>query len=135
MRTLTVELPLPSADLSSNARVHWGKRHKATRAQRYDAWYAACQAKYKAEWKGDSPITVDVEYRYDKTATGYKARDIANALSALKAAFDGLVDAGIVPDDTRKWFRLGSFRLHTTAKELQAMGKHPGVTLTITAED
>ena len=117
-------IPLPPCDLSPNARVHWAKRAKATKAHRFAAYVQLVAAMREAKWRHMRPVIVDIEYRTGKGAKGYKPRDAQNALSSLKASFDALADAGIVPDDSAKWLTLGKVELLTRSTA-------PGVTFTI----
>jgi hypothetical protein len=76
-------------------------------------------------------VTVDVEYRCGGAKQGYRPRDVQNALSSLKAAFDALQDAGIVPSDAEKWLALGEIELLTRATDHRVKTLGPGVTFTI----
>ncbi|HEX2556688.1 MAG TPA: hypothetical protein VHK86_00060 [Nitrososphaera sp.] len=59
----------------------------------------------------------------------YRPQDEANAIGAFKAGQDSLVDANIVPRDSRKYVRQGPVTIYGTQKEHR--GKC-GVVLTIT---
>lgn len=89
---LSVELPWPNKFLSPNARVHHMVKHKATHAYRYQS----CSLGYLA---GRKPIAVPVLAILPITTTR-RRRDIDNVLAALKAALDGLTDAGWWKDDS-----------------------------------
>ena len=61
-------------------------------------------------------VTLDVEYRVcrSKTLPGdiyYRPTDPDNALASIKAAIDGLVDAGVLLDDKRTNVKLGDIDL------------------------
>ena len=94
---LTVVLSLPPKELSPNARPHWRAKAKATKAYRNEARVAALQAMsgLPKHWhhfdKGKTFVTF-----YKPT---FRRTDPDNLLSSLKAAFDGLVDAGLLTDD------------------------------------
>jgi hypothetical protein len=47
---------------------------------------------------------------------------VQNAIAALKPAIDGMVDAGVIPDDSARWLEWGGFKL-TRVKN----GNPPGV--------
>lgn len=75
-----------------------------------------------------TPVILHWDFYYGKRrdASGrilkdncYRAYDEANAIGSVKAAQDALTDAGIVPDDSKKFVRMGSITLHSTAKEHQ----------------
>lgn len=93
--TIVLLLPLPSKALSPNARVHWGALARAKRIYRSTAWalaleYTACRRPRHAR------ATVQATF-YHRTA---RRRDGDNLLASLKAAFDGIAEAGIVANDS-----------------------------------
>lgn len=45
----------------------------------------------------------------------YRPQDIGNAVSAFKAGFDGLVEAGLLVDDDAKHMALGNVEIDSTA--------------------
>lgn len=91
--TVTVELSLPSRVLSPNARCHWSVRAKARAAQREEArWVARSAVQLVKPLWPSAHITV-TPYYPDR-----RRRDTDNLLSALKAAIDGIVDAGVLAD-------------------------------------
>ena len=95
--SVTITLPLPSANLSPNARCHWRVKAKAAAEQRF----SAC-ARYWACYGGGE--------RW-KTATGQatfyfkvkRRRDKDNLNASLKNAVDGLVDARVLVNDEGLW--------------------------------
>lgn len=129
--TLTATIPLPPDALSPNARVHWSVRAKHTKRHRFAAFVAIAAAKREAKWQGKRPVEIDIEYRCHAKAQGYKPRDVQNAISSLKAALDGLADAGIVGSDAAHWLRIGRVSLLTRASDKRVKELGPGVTLTI----
>jgi hypothetical protein len=78
-------------------------------------------------WKA-GPVVVSAEYRCHRGAPGYLPLDIANAQAATKAAIDGFIDAGIAPNDTKRWLTWGQFDLVTRKGQ-----KPAGVTFTFEA--
>ena len=90
---LTITLPLPHKGLSPNARCHWRAKAKHTKAYRRAAFYAARSAT-AAEPRWTTART-SVRW-YTKTV---RHPDADNALSSLKACWDGMKDAGILADD------------------------------------
>ena len=98
MNTLTITLPLPPKHLSPNARPHWRAKAKATKAYRITAGLTAAgiltgQHDPRPMWKS---ATVQVRAFYRDA----RRRDKDNILASLKAAFDGLKDAGLIEDDS-----------------------------------
>ena len=82
-----------SADLwlSANQRLHWAPKAKRTAALRHLGYVAARNAKVRDV--GVCHVAAFVGY-----PTNAKA-DPANAAPTIKALIDGLVDAGVWPDD------------------------------------
>ncbi|HEY2238874.1 MAG TPA: hypothetical protein VGI21_08790 [Streptosporangiaceae bacterium] len=77
--------------LTANQRPHWAVRARRTRALREAAaWMARAARVPQLEH-----VHVLAEYR----PPDRRRRDPANWQPSFKAAVDGLVDAGIVPDD------------------------------------
>lgn len=90
-----VDLPLPPPELSPNARVHWRKRAEKSRRYRRAARWIAMEA------QGGTPRNWSrAVARVTFTWPDARRRDADNAIASLKAAFDGLVDAGVVSDDS-----------------------------------
>lgn len=90
--TYYVVVEVPAAEwLTSNGRYHWASRARRTRKLRTRAALAARAARVPPMVR--ARITVHVHGRT-------RARtDPANAYPAIKACVDGLVDAGVLPDD------------------------------------
>lgn len=94
--SITVVLPLPPGGLSPNSRPHWGKKARAVKQYRTDAGLA-CRAAMNAQgveggWVAASVLPVFYH-------ASRRRRDADNHGAALKAAYDGLVDAGLLVDD------------------------------------
>ena len=88
----SVVIDVPAGEwLTSNGRYHWAQKARRTRALRIRAAYAARAARIPPMAR--ARITVHVHGRT-------RARtDPANAYPTVKAVIDGLVDAGVLPDD------------------------------------
>ena len=88
-KTITIKLPLPPRDLSPNARVHWGRRHRHSKAYRALARLAALEGTM------DTPMGLDwsraevatIFYHRDK-----RKRDQDNLIAMMKSAYDGIAD-------------------------------------------
>jgi crossover junction endodeoxyribonuclease RusA len=115
--TVTIYLPLPPESLKPNARVHWRTKAKATKFYRETARWAA-HAPHPAAWKS-AEIQAHFRFKQDRR------RDRDNLLASLKAAFDGLVDARLLADDS------GLTHLPVTFEKSEPVG----VTLTIRRTD
>lgn len=92
----SIELP-DQPFLRPNDRPHWSKRHRLTRD-----WRGAVELVARAELK---PVTVPVDVTLSMVAPDKRRRDSDSLSLALKAAVDGLVDAGICKDDS--WLYVG----------------------------
>lgn len=92
MTVLIFDWPRPP--LNANQRLHWAARANKTRRVR-DAAYAAARTLLPAA----THITVQLVW----VVTDKRRRDSDNTYPTFKALCDGLVDAGIVPDDTPQY--------------------------------
>lgn len=107
MRTVLekIVLELPANEwLSANGRDHWAqkaRRTKSIRTRAFMAGRAALRSGQVTARQGKTHIHVLVGY-----PTARKA-DPPNSYPSVKAAIDGLVDAGIFPDDNSDYVSLG----------------------------
>ena len=103
--TDTITLTIPAGEwLSSNQRLHWAQQARRTRSIRTRAFMlglAALRAGDVTARTGKTHVHVLVAY-----PTARKA-DPPNSYPSVKAAIDGLVDAGIFPDDNSEHVSLG----------------------------
>lgn len=124
IQRFTCVLPLPSRGVSQNARGHWSKLARAIKDERRRAAWHFRIAR-PAGWIPQA-VRLEIVYRCPFGSVGYCPRDTQNAIGALKAAIDGMVDAGIVPDDSARWVTWGEFRLVRDGE--------PGVHVTVAAQ-
>lgn len=98
MNSYTIVLPLPHKSLNPNARPHWRAKAKAVKGYRLSAHLTARGVR-GAERDSDPlwPAATVLVRAYFKDA---RRRDKDNIQASLKAAFDGLVDAGLLADDS-----------------------------------
>lgn len=101
---IEISFPLPARPWSVNERIHWARRADLTRIWRGTttmhtrAWHA----RNRSVWNRhkDRPALVCVEIPFPDR----RRRDPHNyAGTVVKAIVDGLVDAGLWPDDTPDW--------------------------------
>lgn len=78
-----------SPPLTANQRLHWRKKADITRKVREAAKKAA----------GEVPSLDKIRVGMTWVVRTQHRRDVDNTVPTLKALCDGLVDAGIVPDD------------------------------------
>ena len=118
--SLTIELPLPPRALSSNgSHGHWSGHARAEAAYR-DECRLWAMAQISPVRRSEPPERAYVAYevctkhgraaapltwqqgRRTVSSPRYQPRDQSNALAALKAAQDALVDSGAIKDDSQK---------------------------------
>lgn len=92
--TYIVALPAGMKLLNANDRVHWRTRARITKALREAAEKSALDAHIPPQER----ISIQaVLHPHDK-----RRRDPHNWYPSFKAAIDGVVDAGVIPDDDGK---------------------------------
>lgn len=91
-RTWTVALPVGFPLLNANQRQHWRTKAKITRNIRIAAMFCAKNVRVPALARAQ----IVAEYR----PPNRRRRDVHNLYPSAKAAVDGLVDAGVLPDDS-----------------------------------
>jgi len=118
---MKISIKLPPRLLSPNARCHWSAKAKAARSYRLAAWAAAQSA------------TTGIPERWLKASVQiiayYPTRrhpDPDNLIASLKAAFDGIADAGVVANDRGLW---------PERPVIEVDKNNPRIELTITEEN
>ncbi len=119
----TLELPYSKPPLSMNDRIHWRARARITQHLRASAFYLARNASVPV---GCRHATVCLHYR----PRDNRRRDADNLMPVLKAACDGLVDHGLVADDTPELMSKLMPVIHKAEK-----GREGALWLTITIGD
>lgn len=94
-----VNLPWQSPELNPNKRMSEHKRRRITAQRRRDAMYMTKAAKIKTQ--PGSLLVVQMHYRPERN---WKL-DAGNLCLDLKAAVDGITDAGVIPNDTPQYVR------------------------------
>lgn len=92
--TLTIVLPPINSKLHAHNKGHWSNKIKATSDLRQLACLKTKQLT-DARWQAAAVL-----YRF--YFPDLRRRDAANAIQATKPAIDGVVDAGLIPDDDWK---------------------------------
>lgn len=98
MTSLTITIPLPPKEVRNNARVHWARKAGAVKQYRFLTRFRAMTAmgETKLAWK-KAKVHITA---YFPTA---RHLDPTNLIDALKPAFDGLEDAGVIENDKNLW--------------------------------
>ena len=99
--SITIILPPPDSRLHAHAKGHWRPKAAATKQLRQMAHMMAKQASRGQIW-----ASATIEYRF--LFPDFRRRDQANAIHAMKAAVDGVVDSGLIPDDDWTHLRIVS---------------------------
>ena len=88
---LRFDLPwLPPAEVRGNSRAHWAKKHRASKRLRESGYAHALES-------GHEPFQracVRFEFRH------WRSVDLDNLSIGMKGFLDGLVDAGLIQDDS-----------------------------------
>ena len=116
--TLTIELPLPPRECSSNrSHDHWRGRAAAAREYREVCRWLAYQAAQDAKWQAPLHATISLEFgvKGSRREGRYAPRDEANAIASFKAGQDGLCDAGVLLSDRAGHLAQG--RIHIDSKQ------------------
>jgi len=106
LEVITFTVPLPPRELSPNTYRHWRTVSAAKKQYRELSEYMN-----KGRFGKVPPEHVRLSLTFcikDAKGKFYQPRDAANALSSFKAGIDGLVDAGMCPDDSQKHLELGA---------------------------
>lgn len=91
---VSVPVCVPGAEvITLNTRAHWTANHRATAALRLRGGWALRAARAPALIRAD--LTVWVVYPVRVT----RRRDVSNYLGTVKPLLDGMVEAGVLPDD------------------------------------
>lgn len=121
MTTHRIDLSFTKPPLSMNDRMHWAAKAKITKTIRHEVATRARAANIGPQ----DHITVTLHYQpRDK-----RRRDRGNLLGTHKPCLDGLVDAGVVPDDDPTYVDERMPEIHPPVK-----GEPPHMWLTITTE-
>lgn len=112
----TLVVPAPADFINLNQRLHWAPKARLTRAWRHATHIRARQAKLP---KGLERVHITANV----IKPSGRAYDVHNLLPTAKAAIDGLVDYGLIPDDTNT---------HLTGPDMRARGGKGPAALVIT---
>ncbi len=96
--SIVITLPFPPAELSPNSRCGWRAKAAAVQAYRYE-----CKVLCRQETNGMTMpqyTTATITF----VLKDKRRHDWDNLLASFKAGIDGIVDAGLLPDDdVRSW--------------------------------
>lgn len=108
---LELQLPLPPREASPNNHASRLARMRALAGYRWLVGALARQALERSSWPIAPRVRLSLTYRLAGGRDGfYRPNDPDNALAACKPLLDGLVDAGVIVDDSWRWLEIGSIR-------------------------
>lgn len=96
MTSITIRFTWSKPPLRSNDRQHWRARHRVIRQVRTEASLLAKDALNR----GLEPLTEPVTATLTWEVTDLRRRDAGASSPTLKAILDGVVDAGVLRDDS-----------------------------------
>lgn len=100
MTDVDLTFTAPTRPLSVNEGGHWASKRRRLEPWKDAAWATARNARVTRALGPARPVTVQVVLPFRKAGR----RDAHNYTgTVVKAVVDGLVRAGIVPDDTPEW--------------------------------
>lgn len=88
---ITLDIPAPADWISANDRGMWHRKARLTKEWREAAGWRARAAKVPAMQRAEIAVQLVFPVR--------RRRDPHNWMPTVKAAVDGLVDVGVLPDD------------------------------------
>lgn len=97
--SLSIEFPAPADCLTMNQRLHWAAKGRLTQEWRRETAWAAVATQPRPRDLPPCVVTVHLPVK------GNRRRDPHNWFPTVKPIVDGLVDAGLWPDDTPEWVR------------------------------
>ena len=110
--TLVFEVQLPPRNVSSNARVHWRERSRAVKEYREHVAWAVVAATVIPDTLPDRVrVSLLFGIKGGRRAGLYQPRDEPNAVDAAKPLFDGLKDARVIRDDSKRHMELGKVEI------------------------
>jgi Holliday junction resolvase RusA-like endonuclease len=95
--SITLILPLPPSKLNPNIRVHWAEKSRAVKTYRNIALFEAKKFLFDYD---SPPLWAKAVVSCEAFFSHIRNRDEDNFQASMKAAFDGLADAGIVINDS-----------------------------------
>lgn len=112
--------PLPRPWLNSNDRdAHWGRRKSLSAAYRLSV-YSECRTKLIPQLEGAYVMAL-ISFGTSRR------RDVLNVYPTVKACIDGMVDAGVIPDDSDKYLIGPDLR--------RVLSPTPGIVLLIVSKE
>jgi len=115
---LMFSIPLPPIEVSPNKRSHWAKKYRKSKEYRKYVGYI-CNGLPPINVKAKITIKFYCGQHKFSNELFYRPRDIDNAIASLKPAIDGIVDAGILKDDSAEYLEYGEVNIYRKKAEHQ----------------
>ncbi len=110
--------------MTANDRLHWRRRAELTARWRRCGWVYAKQARI--------PALTRAHILIEWLPPDRRRRDPANAAPMGKALVDGIVDAGVLPDDSAQFLDGPDYRLGPPADQVWRVPGRAALRVTIT---
>jgi len=112
---IRIDLAFPPTGLSPNDREDWHVKAKIAKQYRYDCKIDSLHAKSFVPLK-DLPTGEHMAVTITFILTSKRRRDFDNLIASFKAGMDGIVDAGILEDDS-VWKYTPTYRVELGKKQ------------------
>lgn len=109
--------------MTSNLRLHWAEKARRTRAIRDMAW-VLCKHEHRNTRLEMADLLVTTRW------PDHRVRDADNAAPMVKAAVDGVVQAGLLADDNHKILRRTTYEIGEPIKDLPGIAAWMYLTFT-----
>ena len=108
-KAMLIRLPIPPKELAPNSRTHWRVKAKYVKAYREEARIAGRDLRFfRPDLPWPLPLGVLAEPVFVFPTN--RRRDTDNLGASLKAAWDGLVDAGVLADDSARHLTIAAVK-------------------------
>lgn len=101
--TVRIELRLPDASLNAHAKGHWRSKAKATANARFAA-HAVAASTIRRGHAAFGSCVLNLTFHLPDN----RRRDAINLAQSMKPSIDGMVDAGVMRDDSWQCMSIGS---------------------------
>jgi crossover junction endodeoxyribonuclease RusA len=113
---MILELSFPPPELSPNARPFWAVKHKVRKAYREECARLAKSARLALgpylSWPLHAPVLLELRF----LSATKRRRDRDNLIAWFKTGIDGLVDGGILADDSAENLVIGAVEVEVARK-------------------
>jgi hypothetical protein len=109
---IRIEVPLlPPSEVSPNARAYWADKYKAGKVYHDAIFYYCVDARNRGFGQGLSFPLIKARLTLTFVFAEERQRDRDNLLASFKNGLDGIVDSGLVLDDTSEYLEIGEINI------------------------